>query len=842
MEKGKKQSENIFESFTNIKLSRRSFLKLSVLTGGFVATSGLFFKNAFSEELLALEELKSTADFEQVASGLIPTSCYICQARDPILAEIEKGRVKKTYGNPAVENTYSYGRQCPKGKSGIQQVYSPDRLKYPMRRIGKGKFKRISWQEAFDEIASKLIAIERKYGENAVYVQWSKHPQKAIWESFWKDVYGTKNVFGQEAISDAARRIAWMTSMGDERPLPDYQNNLYTVLFGIDPFGGIRYLWYGEDLMGALSSDSKLIVIDPVFTETAARALEYGGKWIPINPGTDGALALAMAYHILSNESEYAEYLNTDFIKFDGEKFVDGEYAYGFEKYRNYVLGIQDGTKGNDGIAKTPSWAEKITGIPASKIEEIAENLMTNEGAFCDAWFGLSRYSNGTYTIKAIANLCALTGGIDSEGALIRRNGGKLKEIGFSRIPHAKYNTKGHPESLPLACGLTNLCYGGQPGLTLETILNPAFPKQEYEKIRNKGTYPQNWPKEYPIKTIITSFSNVCLDNSNSSKWVEALKKLSNDPEGLLVHIDVFINDTAQYADIILPAADYLETDEVIANDSLFPYVNIYQKVIKPMYETKETWEIAYGLIDALSKKGYKNDSWKRADVAEWRNYLEIIKEQLSIEQADGTRLTWEELKENGLWISEEAIPSYQGYQEGGFKTSKHGKSTKTFDFYSEDLASEGMFSGLPVYLPCKYTKEGKKGPDTEFPFILIGGSRVAQHRYSSTQNLPNLIEMYGENTLKIHPQDASRLWIKNGDYVKVRSPVGKTIRLKAELDEGIKPGIVYSLRGFGHNSKYETTAYKKGTNINQLTDHLNYDPISGSEAQESTVVKISRV
>lgn len=863
--KNKKEDEFI-KSLDKIKLTRREFLKLGAIAGGVVATSGFFLKGAFASQLEALQELKSTAGFKEIAAGLIPAGCHICGAICPILAETKDGRVIRTYGNSDERNIYSYGNQCPKGKSGIQQVYSPDRLKYPMKRVGEGKFVRISWAEAFDFIADKLIKIEEKYGENAVYVLWGKHPQGDIQNYFWKNTFGTKNVFGHDSLCDAARRIAGITTFGDKRPLPDFKNTKLAVLFGMNPFETTKFLWYCWDLTKALENGAKVVVIDPRFTETAAKALEHGGEWIPINPGTDGALALAMAYHIFTNEEKYSNLIDPDFVKWNGSKFIDSRYTYGLEKYRNYVLGIQDKTPGNDGIAKTPEWAEKITSVPAATIRRLADELMTIQQAYCDAWTGVAHRPNGVYASRAIFSLCGLIGGFDTKGGLIRRNGGKLKAAKLNKIPEAEYHKNGHPETLHHAAGLTNFVYHDMSGFPPEAILDPGFAKKEYEKTRGKGTYPKDWPEEYPVKALITWFRDVANSNPNTERWIKALKKLSQDSDSLFVDINVFISNAGQYADIILPECTYLERNDIRAQYSLYPYLSMFREVIPPMYESKKPYEIVYGLIDALASKGYKNKGWNRKNVAPWKDYEEAILHQLDIEQRDGTKVTWEYMKKQGLWFSDDSTPNYRGYRKEGFKTDKHGKSTKTFDYYSEDLAGSSpnpnpthslgnkdvkkhwpfapkdIFNGLPVYKPSKYSADGEIKPSSQYPFVIVCGGRVSEHRFSNTENLPWLMEMYPENTLRMNAGDARRLGIKSDDYVFVENPMGKKIKIKVEVAETIMSGVVQTLNGFGHISKWMRTSYKKGANVNILTDNLNYCPISGMEGSEEMIVKISKV
>lgn len=390
------------------RLTRREFLGLAGATAGTLAGAK------------ALKQSKKRTTGVSYEEQWVPSCCNVCGGQCGILVRIVNGKVVKIEPNPHNPNNFSNNSQdffknhtkeggliCPKGNSGIATLYDPDRLKFPLRRTNpkKGigidpKWKQISWDEALDEIVSRLKKL-RDNGEAHKLLWFCEDHSFAHIQADFCRLFGTPNFSMHSNLCDVSRKVSFKIMMGEERPLCDFINSKYILLFGWNPLSAIKWSHLARIIPRAQENGAKLVVVDPRLSETYAKANE----WIPIRPSTDGAMALAMG-HVIIREG----LIDKEFIE---------EWTVGYEKYREYVKD------------KTPKWAEKITSVPAKTIERIAIEFATNRPAVVDFWSGPGQHSNAVYAGWAIGLLTALTGQIEKPGTLIipNRKGNKHVEV-----------------------------------------------------------------------------------------------------------------------------------------------------------------------------------------------------------------------------------------------------------------------------------------------------------------------------------------------------------------------------------------------------------------------------
>ena len=293
-------------------------------------------------------------------------------------------------------------RACLRGRAYRQRVYAPDRLLYPMKRIGErgeGKFERISWDEALDTIASEIIRVRDTYG-----------PASILYLHMGGDL-GNLHTAGQMAkvlslaggFTEAWGMTSFQGGMYAQQVTygthytcntrDDLVNSRLIIMWGWNPAStitGVNTNWY---LAQAKEAGAKIVAVDPRYTDSAAT---FAHQWIPIRPGTDGAMLLAMAYVMIKENLQDQQFLDT--------------YTLGFDKFKDYVTGIEDG------VAKTPAWAEAITGVPATTIENLAREYATIKPAALMAGIAPGRTAYGEQYHRIAITIAAMTGNIGIHG------------------------------------------------------------------------------------------------------------------------------------------------------------------------------------------------------------------------------------------------------------------------------------------------------------------------------------------------------------------------------------------------------------------------------------------
>jgi thiosulfate reductase/polysulfide reductase chain A len=445
-------------------------------------------------------------------------------------------------------------RMCPKGNAGIMTQYDPDRVKMPLKRVGArgaGQWQEISYDDAVREIADKLRAIKAESGPEKVVWFTEDNTAVPIQQSFC-NVFGTPNFLQHSNLCDVARKFGFEKTLGNGRPLADFRNAKYMLVFGWNPLSATKWAHLPRILLDGLASGAKLVLVDPRCSETAEKALQYGGRWLAIKPGTDGALALALA-NVIITENLY----DADFV---------ANWTVGFEAFSALVA------------TKTPAWAAPITGISATTIRAVARELATTKPAVVDAWSGPGQHMNGAEGSRAIAALAGLIGQVDKPGTLVLpgRKGPKFT------VPAA-------PTPLP-------------PRVDL-----PLTPdgKQKYPFPHSSGVYVEAREamltgEPYKPRAAIFVMQNFVFSVPNTAKSLKALDELE-----LIVSVDTHMSETALMADYVIPGTTYLERYELLPQWVTFPVVALRQPAVPPLFGQKPEYEFVKDLALALGHNVY---------------------------------------------------------------------------------------------------------------------------------------------------------------------------------------------------------------------------------------------
>lgn len=526
-------------------VSRRALLKSTALGSLALAAGGLTLPFTLRRAAAAVQQ--ATGDTTRIVWGACSVNCgsrcaLRLHVRDDEVVYVETDNTgDDRYGDHQV-------RACLRGRSIRRRINHPDRLNYPMKRVGKrgeGKFVRISWQEALDTLADRLKSVVAQYGNEAVYINYSSgivggnitrsSPSASPVARLMNCYGGSLNQYGTYSTAQIACAMPYTYGSNDGNSTSDIENSKLVVMFGNNPAetrmsgGGIT--WYLEQARER--SNARMIVIDPRYTDTAAGRED---EWIPIRPGTDAALVAGIAWVLINEDLVDQPFLDKYCVGYDEKTLPAGAPANGH--YKAYILG-----EGDDGIAKTPQWASRITGIPTERIIKLAREIGMSKPAYiCQGW-GPQRQANGELTARAIAMLPILTGNVGINGG----NSGAREStytITIERLPVLE-----NPVKTAISCFTWTDAIARGPEMTASR-----------DGVRGKEKL------DVPIKFLWNYAGNTLINqHSDINKTHEILQDESKCET--IVVIDNFMTSSAKYADLLLPDLMTVEQEDIIPND-----------------------------------------------------------------------------------------------------------------------------------------------------------------------------------------------------------------------------------------------------------------------------------
>ncbi|MDD3463144.1 MAG: molybdopterin-dependent oxidoreductase [Sulfurospirillaceae bacterium] len=807
-----------------VEISRRRFLQ------GTVALSVASATSVGITSVMANDEKKKNQKESLVK--IVPTVCEMCVNKCAALAYVKNGIVTKLDPNPYFPKSRSM--LCARGVAGIHALYDPDRLKYPLIRTGErgdGKYKRATWDEAYEYIKDKLVKIldEEKDNRSCIGYCAGEGMAEHTFQVFMSDKFGSSNFVNHSSICLQTAISGYALTIGGYGQA-DLENAKYVIMAGANRAEAILTPDTMDLFKRTRGRGAKLVVVDPRYTNTAVHADTY----LPIKPGTDLAFVLALTYVAISEKIYNRRYVAKNFSDFD--------------KYEKHILESQ----------YTPQWAEKITGIPAREIEKIARDFMANAPQAIYYQGRRSTWAKNDFQLRrAQAIFTALGGGIDLKGGIIF---GKNLPLG------------GHSVNSPVYANA-----------------QPRIEKKEASIIGGSGSWIawRNMIAEgrtpYPMRGLFAYKQNPMLSVPNTAKTKEMLTKLD-----LVVVIDTMPSDTAMYADVILPECTYLEREDPVKSfGGSEPAIVLRQKVIEPMYDTKPVNEIMRGLGQKLTKplfeisKKYDEDLQEEIEDSSEEDIFDengydlaepFMESQEKINEHSVVSVygkdAWNTLREKGV---------YYPHMEEYFKkidNNTYECYPKDKRFYSvlkleeefdpekflhdtcvnmEDIAElKRSFKTPNGKIECYLGSLGKKGIDAmpiwkdeeyvnvpEGKFKLISG-RHAQFTQNATQNNIMLLELMKENYVWINDKEALKKGINFGDEVEITSSVGK-VRIKAYPTSRIVPCAVFFVHGFGAKSTGLTFGYRNGASDNEIIEDT-IEPVFGSAVMHDTIVDVRRV
>jgi len=706
--------------------------------------------------------------------------CGICSAGCWIIADYDdNGRITRIRPDKGSE----MGIICRLGEHAPEIIYSKDRLLYPMKRKGKKgsfDFERISWDQAYETITEKLISIKKQYGPeaNAIYTGVGSfelsfcdiYQPKGVAVSSASSVlfpFGSPNTMGVGALCYVAfGMIAPHVTMGRMfmNSFSDIENSELIVVWGTNPATDLPPIDM-KRILKAQKQGAEVVVIDPRKTATAKMT---DGQWVPIRPGTDGALALGMI-NVLIEEELYDE----DFVT---------DWTIGFEDLAKYVQHYR------------PEVVEHITGIPGGTVVSLARRIARAKGASQMMYTGMEYGNSGVQNIRATLILWALAGQLDVPGGLcfsmdknkfpinredLVENPDTGPRLGKDRFPvYIKYRDEAHAIALPKSV------LEGDP---------------------------------YKIRSLIILGSSITTSWPEPDIWKKTLSELD-----FLVTIDRQLTSDSAYADIVLPASTYFENTSYMTYGSVF---KIRERMIEPLGEARSD---VFILSELAKRLGYGH--------LYPQNEEELLNHVLK-----GSGFSLDDVKKSGGMVSiDTEMMQYKKWEKGKLREDgKPGFETPTGKFeIASTILEEFGYEPLP-----KYT-EPKEGPLTQpgllkkYPLIFNSGARVRTSFHTQHHGIKGLYKDRPEPTVMINSTDAAERDITNGDRVMIKTPRGSVIQ-RAIVTGDIKQGCIDANHACG--SPIGPEAWKR-SNINDLTDLNNHDPISGFPVYKSLLCEIVKV
>jgi anaerobic selenocysteine-containing dehydrogenase len=686
------------------------------------------------------------------------TTCKSCHGGCGVKVTTEDGVIVHIEGNP---DSLTKGTMCSKGLSSIQHVDNPYRLKYPLKRAGEkgeGKWKRISWDEALDTIAGKINDAVTKYGPSTIAVSQGTGRGYNRYTHRLARSIGTGNVITPGYVCHSPRLGLYGLVTGYGRLYCDYHGwggefpktqIMWAKQLEISSADSEMAYWF----LNSLNYTKNLIIIDPRASAYATRCT----LWIQPRPGTDCALALGMM-NVIIKEGLY----DKDFVE---------NWTYGFDELKERVKDY------------TPEKVSQITWVPEEKIIQAARLWAVDTPGCIQVGSSLERQANCGHTLRAITCLMGLTGNIERPGSMITwvLPATQLIEDFYLQIPIPEESKKKIIGGDKFKLGAARTC---NPDTMIKKI--------------NAG--------EAPIKVWLSFGGQQIVHMANTKEVVEAIKKVE-----FMVHCDLFMGPMAEASDIVLPAAHWLELDDIYDMHPRF-MIEAHVKAVEPPGEAKsDVWIF--------------NEIGKRVAPKYWYDNVEAC---LDDELKKG-HLTWKDFSQrlvSGCWGKDQIYYKYKTdyWKKGGGFPTPTGK----FEFHSKVLEGLG-YDPLPQFVEPGESPVSTPEVFKKYPVILTSGYRQPFYFLSQYRNIPWLRSFMEYPTAQLHPETAKEYGIKDGDWIWIESPRGR-IRQKARVIAGILKGVVMATA----NCFYPEEPAKGFhglfiSNPNILTSNDHLDPMYGS-------------
>jgi formate dehydrogenase len=712
------------------------------------------------------------------------TYCRICEVTCGLVATVEDGRVTKLRPDP--DHVVSRGYSCPKGLASHELTHDPDRILHPMKRTAEG-WQRISWEQATGEIGARLSAIRAVHGSDAIALYTGNPSGYAyahrLYSANWAKALGTRNTYGAGSQDNLAVFLAarFLYGASFRVPVPDVDRARYLLVVGTNPLVSQGTLVHMVDAKARLRGVVERGGKVVVVDPRRSETARIASEHHFIRPGTDAFLLLAMIRTILEEGLADRAFLAAHVI--DVEWLRDLVAPFTLER------------------------AASATTVPAETIGRLAREFAAAAGACA---FGRAVCGPfGTLQAWALDVLNVVTGNLDRPGGAVFSDGlidlaAVVKQLGLDGYGEHKSRVRGLPGVL-----------GELPAGTL------------VEEITTPG--------EGRIRALVVTAGNPMVSIANGPALAEAMRQLE-----CTVVIDIYMSETAALADYVLPAATALEREDFpIFHVNLLtePYSQWTPAVIAKQGEAKEEWEIFTLLGDAMGLTYLANP------VAHWvRRALRLVGRDFSPRWLlDGMIRTGpmgdRYLPWSSGWNLARLMQHPHGVRLGALRTGiLHEKlltDDKRVHLRNEHVAREAE----------RLLRDPLTADDPEFPLRLIG-RRDNRSNNSWLRNVPRLMRGHRDRRLRLHPEDAARLGVADGEVVRIRSRVG-AVEGEVRITDEVMAGVVSLPHGWSdgvETHRRVVAELGRGPNCNELVDHRVVEPLAGMAWLNGYPVRVEKI
>jgi len=805
-----------------MQIERREFLKLIGGLSGGVALWSTGLDELFEVPDALVDRLRKGPGIETWKT----TVCGQCPGGCGVRVRLIDGVPVYIKGNR--QHPISKGGMCPLGHGAVELLFNPDRIKGPMTRIGPvgfGRWEPLNWDAAIERVAGRLTTLRQAGTPHQVAFLGST--ERGLMRGHiarFMRAYGSPNYYQIPGAAREATAMRLATGRG-VLPSPDLANAKLVVSFGSNYLEEGHSPVYYTKLRGMLRSRengdrTRFIQIGPRMGLAAGNA----DRWIPIRPGTYGALALGIA-HILIREAAY----DVDFVR---------EHTFGFESWADKSGDRHIGFKDLVLAEYYPERVADITGVTSATIVELASELEDTRPSIVIGGEGVIDNTNGTYAQLAVNSLNALLGNFGAAGGLI-----------FPSPP--PFADPPEVDQDPAA----QQGFAAGPVVPGNDSVSPGTEFSVERLFQNLAT-----GDPYPIDVLFLYGGNPIFQLPGHQTLRMALERIP-----LVVSFDSFMTETSEYAHLILPEHTFLERwDEVSEVPTVaFSHVSIRQPVIAPLHDTRHVGDVLIEVGKAVTshvRDALGGDTFEELLKSRLRGVFEsgqgLIASDVqadawfaALQQGRDTNVSyssfnsfWRDVIEKGGWWDPNRVP----FSPTSFFRTPSGR----YEFFlqglrygSDSSRVAGMASGrvgdepfLPHHEPVPSSDEG--------PLYLISFQTLA-NRDGFGANQPMMQEMFGQQVhyfwqtwVELHPTTAELFGISDDDWVWIQSVVG-SIRVRTKVHPGIIPGVLAVPFGQGHTS-YGRYARGHGANPHEIMKAL-YDPVSEQPAFQATRVLVTR-
>ncbi len=759
-------------------LSRRNFIKLTGVTAAAVAAA------AGTQSLLDHAGQPWAGMPAAAASALeekrVRTTCALCPSGCGLEVRVVNGRAVKVEGSAI--HPVNQGVCCLRGQASLEMLYSPERIQRPRVRTGSktdpsATWREVSWDEALALVAGKLaeLAADGQMHTVAFLHGDTRGSLRSVINRFMS-AYGSPNTIFLESAGEHAVRMAMFLSQGiNGYPVYDVNNANYVMAFGGN------YLESSRHVIGALAAlafmrrgrprRGKFVAVHPRLSLTGVKADE----WVPIRPGTYGALALGMA-NVIINSGLY----DADFVR---------DFTFGFEDFTDAVGASHMGFKRLVLEKYTLERVEFITGVPTADIARLAGEFATNRPAI--AVMPVEPDGLPLYDALAVHALNALVGSIDVAGGVLVQRFPELTPWPLVAVPTVPSLTQPRLDAIS------------------DNPFEPLAPELLAERLAADTPY--------PVNVLFLLNTNPVYEHPANGKMAEALLKVP-----FVVSFASVPDETSAHADLILPASTFLEVwgDDFVEGTG-YAGVSLRQPVVEPVHDTRNPGDVLLALAAALGDPV--------AQALPFPDYKTLFEHRLSAIDTD-----WEKFRENGVWsemVYFHAEPGSRAWPQVVGRDRLQAPKDGRFDFFARELYAMVAGQGDPAKadLAClpHFQVPAEAGAATEYPYVLVTQGLIT-HPRPWPGIVPTLQESYGLQAnmkwrawVEMNPRAAKALGVQSGDRVWVESPQGR-VQAVVRLYEGLWPNAVYMPPGMGHRTTIRWGRGSQapaviGANVNQL-------------------------